>query len=158
MFPLTKILCTTVVHKVKDVSPYQDILIIIQKLNIQVIALTLVYYSIQTSPLKLRHLNLGTSLCIPFSYHVPPASFRCSSFAKRLPARCSFILVNRKKSDGARSELYGGCSKMSQWNCSCSEACVCREVYGRALSCNRTIPRDSLPLRQYKILSACRKE
>ena len=25
---------------------------------------------------------------------------------------------NRKKSDGARSGLYGGCSKIYQWNCS----------------------------------------
>ena len=74
-----------------------------------------------------------------------------SSFAKSLPARCSFIFGNRKKSNDARSRLYGGCSKMSQWNCSCSKACVCRAVCRRALSCNRTIPRESLPLQRFWI-------
>ena len=49
-----------------------------------------------------------------------------------------------EKSDGARSGLYGGCSKISQWNCSHNKACVCRAVCGRALSCIRTIPRESL--------------
>ena len=83
---------------------------------------------------------------------IQPASFRSSSFAKRLPARCS-IFGNRKRSDGARSGMYGGCSKLSQWNCSRSKACVCRTVYGRALSCNRTIPRESLPLRQDNLRS-----
>ena len=77
---------------------------------------------------------------------IQPASFRSSSFAKHLPARCSFIFGNRKKSDGVKSGLYGGCSKMSQWNCSHRKACVCRAVCGRALLCNRTIPRESLPL------------
>ena len=33
-----------------------------------------------------------------------------------------------KKFNRARSGLYGGCSKMSQWNCSISKACVCRAV------------------------------
>ena len=84
---------------------------------------------------------------------IQPASFRSSSFAKRLPARCSFIFGNRKKPDGARSGLYEGCSKMAQWNCSRSKACVCRAVCRRALSCNRTIPRESLPLRQYNLRS-----
>ena len=55
---------------------------------------------------------------------------------------------NRRKSDGARSGLYGGCSKMSQWNCSCSKPCVCRAVCRHALLCNRILPRDSLPLQQ----------
>ena len=54
----------------------------------------------------------------------------------------------QEKSDSARSGLCGRCSKMSQWNCSRSKACVCRAVCGRALSCNRTISRESLPLRQ----------
>ena len=40
--------------------------------------------------------------------------------------------------------LYGGCSKF-QWNCSRSKACVCREIFGRTLSYNRTIPREILP-------------
>ena len=75
---------------------------------------------------------------------IKPASFRSSSFAKHLPAMCSFIFGNRNKSDGARFGLYGGCSKMSH----CSKACVCRAVCGRAFSCNRTIPRESFPLRQ----------
>ena len=79
---------------------------------------------------------------------IQPAYFRSSSFAKRLPARCSFIFWNRRKSDGARSGLYGGCSKISQWNCSLSKACTCRAVCGRALSCSRRIPRESLPLRE----------
>ena len=48
----------------------------------------------------------------------------------------------------ARFGLYGGCSNMSQWNCSLSKAWVCRAICGRALSCNRTIPRAILPLRQ----------
>ena len=56
--------------------------------------------------------------------------------------------LKQEKSVGDRSGLYGGCSKLSQWNCSRSKACVCRAVCGRALSCNRTIPRESLPLRQ----------
>ena len=83
----------------------------------------------------------------------PTAFFRSSSFAKRLPARCSFISGNRRKSDGARSGLCGGCSMMSEWNSSGSKACVCRAVCGRALSCNRTIPRESLPLRQDNLRS-----
>ena len=82
-----------------------------------------------------------------------PASFRSSSFAKRLPTWCSFIFGNRKKSDCARSSLYGGCSKMSQWNCSRRKAFVCRAVCGRALSCNRKIPNESLPLRQDNLRS-----
>ena len=69
---------------------------------------------------------------------IQPASLR-SSFAKRLPERCSFIFGNRKKFDCARSGLYGGCSKMSQWNCLRSKANVCRAVCGSALSCNRTV-------------------
>ena len=73
---------------------------------------------------------------------IQPASFRSSSFTKRLPARCSFIFGNRKKSDGVRSGLYGGCSKMSQWNCSHNKALACRAVCGRAFPCNRTIPRE----------------
>ena len=60
----------------------------------------------------------------------------------------SFIFGNRKKSDGARSGLYGGCSKTSQWNNSRSKACICLAECGRALSCNRTIPHESLLLRQ----------
>ena len=60
----------------------------------------------------------------------PPTVFKSSSSAKRLPARCSFIFANRKNSDVARSELYAGCSKMSQWNCSRSKTCVCRAVCG----------------------------
>ena len=68
-------------------------------------------------------------------------------------ARFSFIFENRKKSDGTRHEMYGGCSKMSQWNCSLSKACVCRAVCGCALSCNRTIARESLPLRQDNLRS-----
>ena len=42
---------------------------------------------------------------------------------------------------------YGG-YLLSQWNCSCSKACVFQTVCGRVLSCNRTTPRESLPLRQ----------
>ena len=72
---------------------------------------------------------------------IQPASFRSSSsLAKHLPTRRSFIFGNRKKSDGARSGPYGGCSKITQWNCSRSKACVCWPVCGRALLCNRTIP------------------
>ena len=84
----------------------------------------------------------------------PTAFFRSSSFAKRLPVRCSFIFGNRKKSDDARSGLYGGCSKMSRWNCSSSKAFVCRAICGRATeqfhpkistACeNRITPRTSL--------------
>ena len=37
---------------------------------------------------------------------------------------------------------------MSQWNCSRSKACVCQAVCGRALSINRTIPRERLTLRR----------
>ena len=84
---------------------------------------------------------------------IQPASFRSWSFSKHLPARCSFIFGNRKKSGGVRSGLYGGCSKMSQWNYSCSKACVCWAVCRRALSCNRTIPRENLPLRQDNLRS-----
>ena len=84
------------------------------KLNIQVLAHTFMYLS-TFSPLTLRHLSyFVSSLCIPSSYHVAAwlfnqvttASFRSSSFAKRLPAKCSFT-GNRNKSDGARSGLYG---------------------------------------------------
>ena len=57
---------------------------------------------------------------------IQSASFMSSSVVKRLPARRSFIFGNRKMFDGARSGLYGGCSKMFQWNCSRSKACVCR--------------------------------
>ena len=53
--------------------------------------------------------------------------------------------------DGAG--LYGGCSKMCQWNCSRSKACVCRAVCEHTLSCNKTIPRESLPLRQDNLRS-----
>ena len=81
------------------------------------------------------------------------AFFRSSSFAKRLPVRFSFTFGNRKNSDDARSGVYGGCSKMSQWNCSRSKACVCRTVFEHALSCNRTIPRESLSLRQDNLKS-----
>ena len=124
-------------------------LTIIQKLNIQVLAHTFVYYFTK-SPLTLRHLSdLSTSLCKHSSYHVAPDSIlRSSSFAKSLPARCSFTFGKRKKYDDARFTLYGGCSKMSRWKCSSSKAWVCRAVCGRALLCNRTISRESLPLRQ----------
>ena len=92
--------------------------------------------------------------CHPLHTMWPPtAFFRSSSFAKRLLARCSFIFGNREKSDGARSRLYGGCLKMCQWNSSRSKACVCLEVCGRALSCNRTIPCESLPLQQDNLRS-----
>ena len=84
---------------------------------------------------------------------IEPASFRTSSFAKRLPARCAFIFGNRKKSDSARSALYGGCSNLFQWNYSRSKACVWRTVCGHALSSNRTIPRESLPLGQDNLRS-----
>ena len=68
------------------------------------------------------------TLFIPCGHLViQPASFRSSLFAKCLPARSSFIFGNRKNFDGARSGLYGGCSKMSQWNCSCSKTCICWE-------------------------------
>ena len=81
-------------------------------------------------------------------------AFGSSSFAKHLPARCSFIYGNRKKFEVARSGLCGGFSKMSQWNCSRSKACLCRAVCGYALSCNRTIPRESLmALRQDNLRS-----
>ena len=94
------------------------------------------------------------TLFIPRGYLViQPASFKSSSVVKRLPARCSFSFGNRKKSDGARSGLYRGCSKISYWNCSCRKACVCWAVCGRTLSCNRTIPRESLPLRQDNLKS-----
>ena len=85
------------------------------------------------------------TMCLPGS---STSTLQVFITAKRLPARCSFIFGNRKKSDGARSGLYGGCSKMSQWNCSCSKSCVCRGVCRHALSCNRTIPSESLPLQQ----------
>ena len=42
---------------------------------------------------------------------------------------------------------------MFQWNCSRRKACACRAVCGRALSCNRTNPRKSLPLRQDNLRS-----
>ena len=87
---------------------------------------------------------------------IQPASFRSSSFAKRLLVRCSFIFGNRKKSDGARSVLYGGCSKMSQCNCLRSKACVCRAVCGRTLSCNRTIPRKEYVARMNEFGNTCR--
>ena len=78
---------------------------------------------------------------------VQPASFR-SSFAKHLPARCSFIFGNC-----ARSRLYGGCSKMCQWNYSHCKACVFWAMCGCAFSCNRTITRECLPLRQDNLKS-----
>ena len=59
----------------------------------------------------------------------------------------------KQEKSGARSGLYVGCSKMSQWNCSSSQACVCRAVCGRALPCNRNIPRESLPNRQDNLRS-----
>ena len=124
--------------------PRYSLLIIVQKLNI--------LFHIVTFDIKA--LVPWHSLCIPSSYHGAAYSIlQSSSFAKRILARCSFIFGNRKKSDGARSGLYGGCSKMSQWNCSSSETCVCRAVCGRALSCNRTIPRESLPLRKDNLRS-----
>ena len=129
--------------------------------------------------METEYTSIGTNLCLPFHidafdiktlvetwYHfvytviipcgrlvIQSASFRSSSFTKRSPARFSFIFENRKKSDGVRSGLYGGCTKMSQWNCSGSNACVCRAVCGRALSCNKIIPRESLPLRQDNLRS-----
>ena len=94
------------------------------------------------------------TLCIPCGRLVfQPVSSRSSPFAKRLPARYSFIFGKRKRSDGAKSGLYEGCSKMCQWNCSRSKACAFRAVSGRTLSCNRTIPRESLPLRQNNLRS-----
>ena len=116
------------------------------------------YTSVGTYLCLLFHIvAFGIKVLVPwllFVYMWPlTALFRSSSFAKSLPARCSFIFGNRKKSDSARSGLYGGCSKMSQWNFSRSKACVCRAVCGRALSCNRTIPRESLPLRQDNLRS-----
>ena len=132
---------------------YSLIIIIIQKLNrsIQVLAHTSVYVSTQ-SPLTLRHQSyLGTSLCIPcytmWSPGYSTSILQVFVTRKRLPVRCSFIFGNRKKSDDARSGLYGGCSKMFQWNYSRSKACVCRAVCGLALPCNRTISHESLPLR-----------
>ena len=84
---------------------------------------------------------------------IQAASFRSSSFAKRSPARCSFIFGNSKKSDCARSGLYGGWSKMLEWNYSRSKAYVCRVVRGRALSCSRTIPREIVRLRKDNLRS-----
>ena len=80
-----------------------------------------------------------------------PLALRVSALS--LPAMCSFIFGNRKKSDGASFGLYGGRSKISQWNCSRSKACVCRTVCRRAVSCNRTIPRESFPLQQHNLRS-----
>ena len=71
------------------------------------------------------------------------------SFVKCLPARCSFIFRNWKIRR-CQIWLYGGFS-ISQWNCSRSKACVCRTICGSALLCNRTIPRESLPLRRFWI-------
>ena len=68
---------------------------------------------------------------------VKTASFRSSSFAKRLHARSSFIFRNRKKYEGARSGFYGGSSKLSQWNSSSSRACVCWAVCGRVINYNK---------------------
>ena len=96
---------------------------------------------------------LGTSLCIFSSYHVATWLFNQhpsglhhlrSVYQQGAPS----FLVTEKKSDSARSRLYGGCSKMFQWNCSRSKACVCQAARGCALSCNRTITRKSSPLWQ----------
>ena len=66
---------TRAVHKSKErfaIPRYS--LIIIQKLNIQVVAHTFAYFSIQ-SPLTLKHFTYhGTSLCIPYSYHLAAQS------------------------------------------------------------------------------------
>ena len=93
----------------------------------------MIFFNINT---ETEYTSIGTYLCllchivafdikalVPWHVvaclfnQVKTASFRSSPFAKRLLTRCSFIFGNRKKSDGARSGLYGGCSKMSQWNC-----------------------------------------
>ena len=42
---------------------------------------------------------------------------------------------------------------MSRRNCSRCKACVCRAVCRCAVSCNRTIPRESLPFRQDNLRS-----
>ena len=106
----------------------------------------------QTFRASLRHLSyLGTSLCISSSYLVAADSILQVFFIYEVFT--SKVFLHFWKSDGAKSGLYGGCSTMSQWNCSCSKACVCRAVCGRALSCNRIIPRENLLLRQDNLRS-----
>ena len=62
-------------NKERFAIPRYSFIIIIQKLNIQFLAHIFVYSSIK-SPLTLRHLScLGTSLCIPYSYHVAASLF-----------------------------------------------------------------------------------
>ena len=85
---------------------------------------------------------------------IQPASFKSSSFAKCLSGRCSFIFVNGKNSEGARSGLYGIWSKMSQWNAHAAQQGLCLPpVGGRALSCNRTFLCESSPLWQDNLRS-----
>ena len=70
-------------------------------LNIQGLAHTFIYFS-TCSSLTIRHIayldtNFLYTLFIPCGRLViQPASFRSLSFAKPLPARCSFIFGNRK--------------------------------------------------------------
>ena len=153
---------TRVVRKVKNFLQPRYSLIIIQKLNIQVLAHSFFYLSTQLQltlalVVPWHQFVIGPIFFIPCGHllfnQVTIASFRYSSFAKHLPARRPLIFWKQKKSDGARSGMYGGCSKMSHLNCSFRKACVYRAVCGCALSCNRTIPRDSLPLRPDNLTS-----
>ena len=61
----------------------------------------------------------------------------------------------QEESDGVRSGLHEECSKMSQWNCSRSNACVCRTciVVQRIYSTRELALSARLP----NIFTACRK-
>ena len=85
-----------------------------------------------------------------------------SSEAYLFPLRCSLSFGNRKKSQGAKSGLYGGCAKMSSKLRRSNAAGVCLLVCGRALSCWRTAwfpgqTRSSLA-RSFFIVSTYRSE
>ena len=84
---------------------------------------------------------------------IQPASFRSWSFAKRLPARCSFIFRNKKSPTVPGPDCTEDARRCPNGIAHASKACACWVVCGRALSCNRKIARESLPLLQDNVRS-----
>ena len=119
---------------------------------------TFVYFSTY-SPLTLRHLYLGTSFCIPSSYHVaawlfnqhPSGLHRLRSVYQQ--SAPSFLETGTSPTVPGPDCTEDARRCLSGIYCSRSKACVCLAACERALSCNRTIPRETLPLLQDNLKS-----